>query len=167
MEPIEPYLCDVCYDEPKNKVILECKHEICVKCFLELKPNSGYRCHMCRRSYKFKRIINIQEEESPLKKLFIDRFPDAQILFLKVAHKEEKVTIHYVLLFTQDIPSSDIESLIEKHFLTYYPGTSEEQPDFRRILKNGNVEDSYLFTMNVDFYLQDYYDIILKRIVKA
>ena len=166
MEPEErkDYICDVCYEEPKNKVILECKHEICVKCFLELKPSTGYRCHMCRRSYKFKRIINIQEE-SPLKKVFIDRFPDAQVLFLKVV-TEENVTIHYVLLFTQEIPSSDIESLIEKHFLTYYPGMSEE-PDFRRTLKNGNVEDSYLFTMNVDFYLQDYYDIILKRVVKA
>ena len=50
--------CDICYKEIKDKVTLECKHELCVKCFIEMSNLSGdipFKCHMCRRQYNWKK----------------------------------------------------------------------------------------------------------------
>ena len=58
--------CDICYKDITNKVILECKHELCVMCFLEvirsLSTWSVYKCHMCRRQYNWKKDEAIPEE---------------------------------------------------------------------------------------------------------
>ena len=49
--------CDICYRGIKNKVTLECKHELCIPCFLEVMRNlstsSSFKCHMCRRKYNW------------------------------------------------------------------------------------------------------------------
>ena len=52
--------CGICYKEIKDKVSLECKHELCIACFLEMITSSErqiipFKCHMCRRQYKWKR----------------------------------------------------------------------------------------------------------------
>ena len=47
--------CDVCYKEIKDKVSLECKHGLCIACFLEMTTSSSFKCHMCRRQYKWKK----------------------------------------------------------------------------------------------------------------
>ena len=46
--------CDICYRGNKDKVTLECKHELCVTCFLEMTTSSYFKCHMCRRKYNWK-----------------------------------------------------------------------------------------------------------------
>ena len=46
--------CDICYRGIKDKVTLECKHELCVACFLEMSTSSHFKCHMCRRKYNWK-----------------------------------------------------------------------------------------------------------------
>ena len=55
--------CDICYNEITNKVTLECKHELCVMCFLKVIRNLStwskgqiipFKCHMCRRQYEWK-----------------------------------------------------------------------------------------------------------------
>jgi len=58
--------CDICYKDITNKVILECKHELCVICFLEVNrimtTRSMFKCHMCRRQYNWKTNESIPEE---------------------------------------------------------------------------------------------------------
>jgi len=58
--------CDICYKDITNKVTLECKHELCVTCFLEVNrimtTRSMYKCHMCRRQYNWKTNESIPEE---------------------------------------------------------------------------------------------------------
>ena len=64
METIDKTIisCDICYKDITNKVILECKHELCVMCFLEMNTWSVYKCHMCRRQYNWKKDEAIPEE---------------------------------------------------------------------------------------------------------
>ena len=49
--------CDICYERIKDKITLECKHELCLPCFLEVMRNlttsSSFKCHMCRRKYNW------------------------------------------------------------------------------------------------------------------
>jgi len=52
--------CDICYKDITNKVTLECKHELCVTCFLEMTGWSKgqityFKCHMCRKQYNWKK----------------------------------------------------------------------------------------------------------------
>ena len=47
--------CDICYKDITNKVTLECKHELCVTCFLEMTTWSMFKCHMCRKQYNWKK----------------------------------------------------------------------------------------------------------------
>ena len=51
--------CDICYMDITSKVTLECKHELCVMCFLEVRGGlstwSVYKCHMCRKEYNWKK----------------------------------------------------------------------------------------------------------------
>ena len=51
---------DTCYKDITNKVLLECKHELCVMCFLVMTTSSAFKCHMCKKEYKWNK--NIQEE---------------------------------------------------------------------------------------------------------
>ena len=50
--------CDICYKEISNKVTLECKHELCVMCFLEMSTSSSFKRHMCRKQYNWKKEEN-------------------------------------------------------------------------------------------------------------
>ena len=57
--------CDICYKEIKDKVTLECKHELCVKCFIEMIKLSGdisFKCHMCRKQYNWKKETDKTEK---------------------------------------------------------------------------------------------------------
>jgi len=48
--------CDICYKDLTSKVSLECRHEICVMCFLEIiGMTRTFKCHMCRKQYDWKK----------------------------------------------------------------------------------------------------------------
>ena len=69
METIDKTIisCDICYKDTANNVKLECKHELCVTCFLEMTTWSKgqitpFKCHMCRKQYNWKKDEAIPEE---------------------------------------------------------------------------------------------------------
>ena len=98
-----------------------------------------------------------------LRPLIQQRFPDDECLFFKVNVNHE--VLHYIILYTQDsIAEEHIEDLISDHVISYFPGSSAS---YMQRLRQNNYNYPYLFMMNVDFYIQDYYDVILKRIVCA
>ena len=44
--------CIVCYEDIKNKVSLECSHELCLNCFMNtLKAKNPFICPMCRHDF--------------------------------------------------------------------------------------------------------------------
>ena len=102
--------CDICYEPLIKKVLLECKHELCVKCFLEMKPKKDFKCHMCRKEYKFIKekqcitapnttidnIIIIEEDEFSLRALIQQRFPNECCLSFKV---KKDIMKDYNILF--------------------------------------------------------------------
>ena len=64
METIDKTIisCDICYKDTANKVTLECKHELCIMCFLMMTTWSKeqitlFKCHMCRRQYNWNKEI--------------------------------------------------------------------------------------------------------------
>ena len=150
--------CNICYENMVHKVILECKHELCVRCFLQLKP---FKCHMCRKKYDFtarnvhesnKSSFEIQEEENPLSALILNEYPGEKCSCYKVSINNK--ILNYIILYTQQIEDYEIRSIISDHVNCY--------PNMQR-----DIENPYLFTMNVNFYIQDYYDVILKRVLRA
>ena len=55
--------CDICYKEITNKVSLDCGHELCVMCFLEvIRTTATFKCHMCMKQYEWKKDKAIPEE---------------------------------------------------------------------------------------------------------
>jgi len=59
--------CDICYREIKDKISLECKHELCITCFLEMVKLSGvisFKCHMCRKQYNWKKETDKTDKTS-------------------------------------------------------------------------------------------------------
>ena len=65
--------CDICYKEITNKVSLDCGHELCVMCFLEIMGMiKTFKCHMCRRYYVWRtkkavprKTLEVTPEEIP------------------------------------------------------------------------------------------------------
>jgi len=55
--------CDICYEEMKNKVSLECNHELCLKCFMKMIEEKEFKCHMCRKKYEFESKPKLSAEE--------------------------------------------------------------------------------------------------------
>jgi len=48
--------CDICYKDLTSKVSLDCGHELCVMCFLEIMGMTRtFKCHMCRKQYDWKK----------------------------------------------------------------------------------------------------------------
>ena len=56
-------ICDIYYEEMKNKVSLECKHELCLKCFMKIVDDNEFTCHMCRKKYEIEDKPKLSAEE--------------------------------------------------------------------------------------------------------
>ena len=77
--------CDICYKDIKDKVTLECKHELCITCFLEMTTLSSIKCHMCRRKYNWNKCVE-EDFEDTLNLLIRE---DDENQFLDLLRKDE------------------------------------------------------------------------------
>ncbi len=75
--------CMVCYEEIKNKVTFECKHELCLKCFIIIGKDK-IKCPMCikeidldkkEKEEEFHLYINEPNIPTSIKKILQDSFP--------------------------------------------------------------------------------------------
>ena len=53
------FSCSICYIESKDKVTLECRHELCIKCFIEMNSllDENHLSAICVESNTNGRII--------------------------------------------------------------------------------------------------------------
>ena len=55
--------CDICYKDLINKVSLDCEHELCIMCFLEIMGMTRtFKCHLCRKYYVWKMDKELPDE---------------------------------------------------------------------------------------------------------
>jgi len=87
------FSCSICYIESKDKVTLECQHELCVKCFIEMNRLLGeasFKCHMCRKQYKWKNDFPCMEHNATEDTIELLIREDEDNLFLPLIGKNSK-----------------------------------------------------------------------------
>ena len=170
--------CAVCYNPIKNKVLLECSHDFCLKCLVNIlkTKDDGLLCPLCRRKYN-EIYINksIEEEEEDIsinidilkhddgliKQLLINYYPFDQCKFYEayVKYNNTEAMISFYVLHNIDIENHQIESLIFNLITDHLPLDNIIQK-----LRNGSSKTGQYKMTNHTFYLQDFYDIFIERV---
>lgn len=66
LEEGESVECDICFENVKYVLRLDCKHELCENCLEKIKENDCVKCPFCRRLYNVFMSHNLTEEEKAL-----------------------------------------------------------------------------------------------------
>ena len=135
METIDKTIisCDICYKDTANKVTLECKHELCIMCFLEMTTwskgqNSPFKCHMCRRQYNLKKEIPKETLEETLSVLIReDESSQFQALVGMEASKafeviiQEQHVIQFIVILGSQLDTETLKFLISEFIANNVP----------------------------------------------
>jgi len=159
--------CDICYRGIKDKVTLECKHELCVACFLEVMRNlstsSSFKCHMCRRKYNWKNESNEDEHilEDTLS-ILIRENGENQFLSLPGMNMSKafevivnnRNPIQFIVILETHIDTEELKFLISEFIANNYTSS-----DIIGSLRN--LSDHFI---NVNSHLESYHDnLIIKK----
>ena len=128
--------CDICYKDITNKVTLECKHELCVTCFLEMTTWSMFKCHMCRKQYNWKKegcnkVFNSSFEETLEETLSILIREDESNQFRALVGMEvskafevivhEQHIIQFVVILGSQMDTETLKFLISEFIANNFP----------------------------------------------
>ena len=173
--------CNICYELAQNKIILECSHELCVKCFVSILKNikKAFTCPMCRKLYSD--IYFSKEEEEQVfhipssYNVNIIHENVSQFQDLRLTENENDICefyevfvnygdiiyqVSFIILYIGEIESSIIEQLLHGLVLLALPYNESSIQEIRQgIVKIGQYE-----IKNTNHYLQDYYDVCIERI---
>jgi len=175
--------CHICYELIQNKISLECSHELCLLCFVNIlrKINKPFSCPMCRKVYKD--IFLYQEEEqvftipnnyevnvvqqnaSQYQDIILGENEDDNCEFYDVFINYGEVIhqVSFIILYTGEIESSIIEQLLHGLILLSLPYNMNSIHELRQgVVKIGHHE-----IRNANHYLQDYFDVCIERIVNV
>ena len=173
--------CIVCYNDIKNKVSLECSHELCLKCFTNiLKSNYIFSCPMCRHKYNdiylkdeeqvFESLppdyvfdpgyeINItQEQYSIFQEIIASCFPDYTYKYYRTSVNNN--VFCFALIYNIDVEDNIIEHLLFSLLTDQLP----QEDNYIKNLKQGMSNVGNYKMISTSCYLQDYHDIIIKKI---
>lgn len=170
-------LCDICYESIKNKVILECTHEVCLKCIINILKIKSLSCPMCRKKYDIS--INDKEEQEELlfeipypydinvvlqtdhnlRALIIQENIDDQCKFYEAYINNDELIFSFIIIHEVAVPDNIIEKLIYKLILNAIPRDLSLQ-----YLRQDIVQEGQYRMKNTNHYIQDYYDTIIERI---
>ena len=178
--------CDVCYCPIENKVKLECSHEFCLKCIVNILKikYDVLTCPMCRKKYKdiyinkeiFEEMpfevpfdgpgydISIVKQETGLiKQLLTDLHPNSQCDFYEVnirnSFENIEATVSFYILYEIQIEDSMIEYMIFDLITDNLP-----LDNIIPKLRQGIVNVGQFKMTNNHLYLQDFYDIVIEKI---
>ena len=174
--------CIVCYEDIKNKVSLECKHELCLNCFVNIiKAKNKFSCPMCRHKYKFtlkdeEQVfevpedymsepydpgyeINIaQEQYSIFQDIIASCYPDYNYKYYRTAVNSN--VFCFAIFNNIDIDDDMIEYLIFDLLTQQLP----QDENYLQKLKQGSVNIGNYKLNAVECHIHNYYDIIIKKI---
>ena len=144
--------CDIFYKEIKDKVTLECKHELCIACFLEITTSSSFKCHMCRRKYNWKNEVGEELEEILEERLELLIREDDENQFLSVLgymNKAFEVIINrqnifqFIVVLETQIDTETLKFLISEFIANNY--TEED------II--GNLRGPFSITLEIPIHI--------------
>jgi len=155
--------CDICYKDLKDKVSLECKHELCITCFLEITTSSSMTCHMCRRKYNWAKHVKETIEDT----LSILIREDTDNQFLNLFRKDEckvfKVIInkqhmfHFIVILKNQIHIENLKFMISEFIAD-------------NLISNNIIESlrnsASQHFRNIDSHLESFYDKIVIKLFK-
>ena len=154
--------CDICYRGIKDKVTLECKHELCVACFLEMNTTSHFKCHMCRRKYNWK---NKEDKDILEETLSILIGEDDENQFLSLVGSgmskafeirvNNRNPIQFIVILETQIDTEELKLLISEFIANNYTSG-----DIIGSLRN----PSFSHFRNTNSHLESYHDnLIIKK----
>jgi len=160
--------CDICYKDITNKVILECKHELCVMCFLEMSTWSVYKCHMCRKQYNWKNETSISPSEETLS-ILIREDDDNQFKTLigmetsrafEVIVNERNV-IQFIVILGGQLDTETLKFLISEFIannISFLPFTHDD------IIQSLRRPVAFSHFKNTGSHLESFYDnLVIKK----
>ena len=174
--------CIVCYEDIKNKVSLECTHELCLNCFVNnLKAKNKFSCAMCRHKYNFhlkdeeqvfeipegympelydpSYEINItQEQYSIFQDLISSCYPDYNYKYYRTSLNSS--VFCFAILNNIDVDDDMIEYLIFDLLTNQLP----QDENYLQKLKQGSVNIGNYKLNAVECHIHNYHDIIIKKI---
>ena len=167
-------LCDICYEPIKNKVLLECTHEVCLKCIVKILKIKSLSCPMCydicikdkddqqEQTFELPHEYDIDivpQNDHNLRALIIQENIDDQCKFYEVYINNDELLFSFIIIHEVVVPDSIIGQLIFKLVINAIP---HDQP--LQYLRQDVVQVGQYQMKNTNHYLQDYYDIIIERI---
>ena len=170
METIDK-TCDICYKEISNKVSLDCGHELCVMCFLEIMGNSrGFKCHMCRRQYDWKKdkINPISSPPEETLSILIREDEDCQfraLVGMETSRAFEVIVneqnIQFIVILHSQIDTETLKFLISEFIASNIPlpfmGDDDVISSLRRPAAFGHFK-------NTGSHLESFYDnLVIKK----
>ena len=179
--------CFICYEDIRNKVSLECTHELCLNCFVNtLKVKNKFSCPMCRHKYDFylkdeEQVFEVPEGymSEPYDPGYeIDIIPEQQSIFQGVistfypehVYKFYRTAVnsnifYFIIIHSINIEPSEVDDNIISHLLfNLLTDQLPQENNYIQKLRQGlsNVGNHKLLPTNC--YLQDYHDIIIKKL---
>ena len=172
-----PIECIVCYEPIKNKVILECSHEVCLECIIKIIQIRPLSCPMCRKKYDIylskekeeeeqvfevpnEYVINLfPQNEHDLRSLIINDHLGNQCSFYEVFVHHGEILNQFSFIILHSAPIQVIEQLICNLVISSIPhGLSLQN------LRQGTSKYGQYEMINTNHYLQDYFDILIQTV---
>jgi len=159
------FSCDICYDEVKDRVTLECKHELCIRCFLKVITPSYFKCHMCRRKYNWTYKTKEKPKEDAItleETLSILIREDDENQFLSLVGSRMSKAFE-VIVNNQNVIQFIVilEAQIDKLLISEFIANNYTSGDIIRSLRN----PSFSHFRNTNSHLESYFDnLIIKKI---
>ena len=174
METIDKTIisCDICYKDITNKVTLECKHELCITCFLDMTTWSKgqitpFKCHMCRRQYNWKKEIPKETLEETLSVLIReDESSQFQALVGMETSKafeviiQEQHVIQFIVILGSQMDTETLKFLISEFVANNVPFPFSDDD----LIENLRRPTAFSHFKNTGSHLESFHDnLIIKK----
>ena len=154
--------CGICYSSIKNKVVFECSHEICLICLIKInRIKNEISCPFCRKQIYTESNpklikISLTVEENNYQDIMWTDFNEESKYYLATVNEDHHFKF---LVLSNEGPVLDLLYSLLIFAIPYNENVVE-------VLRQGVVNQGQYEIVPVDHHLQDYQDIIIKRVVK-
>ena len=165
--------CDICYKDITNKVTLECKHELCVTCFLVMTTWSKgqiipFKCHICRKQYNWKKeeheetleetlSILIREDESNQFRTLLGL--EGSKVFEVIIHEQH--VIQFIVILGSQLDTETLKFLISEFIANNIPFPFMDDDD---VISSLRRPAAFSHFKNTGSHLESFYNnLVIKK----
>ena len=158
--------CDICYKDLTSKVSLDCGHELCLMCFLEIMGlTRTFKCHMCRKQYDWKKeetleeklSLLIREDESSQFKTLVGM--ETSKAFEVIINNEN--IIQFIVILGSQMDTETLKFLISEFIANNIPFLSFTHDDIIQSLRRPAAFSHF---KNIEGHLESFHDnLVIKK----